>query len=100
MLCALLCGLVYILSNGRHRPFKPKRQESGPTPGFDYGEGGYDGVRRFAMDVRELDNCIAATSISLNLAETVGRKVETSLHFQDGFPKLDARTRFGPGAQA
>src|SRR6202051_4285455 len=22
--------------------FKPKHQESGPTPGFDYGEGGYD----------------------------------------------------------
>jgi superfamily II DNA or RNA helicase len=22
--------------------FKPKRQESGPTPGFDYGDGGYD----------------------------------------------------------
>ena len=22
--------------------FKPKNPESGPTPGFDYGEGGYD----------------------------------------------------------
>src|SRR5260370_5991095 len=22
--------------------FKPKHQESGPSPGFDYGEGGYD----------------------------------------------------------
>ena len=22
--------------------FKPKHQESGPTPGFDYGDGGYD----------------------------------------------------------
>jgi hypothetical protein len=65
---------------------EPKHQESDPTPGFDYGEGGYDGVRRSAMDVRELDNCIVATSVSLNLAETAGREVETSLHFRMVFP--------------
>ena len=48
--------------------FKPKNPTSGPTPGFNYGEGGYEsdgdkspntafieGVRKFAMDVRELD---------------------------------------------